>query len=370
MYLGGFAPPASYSFAPPPEFSENAVPPPPPPADAPEDTTGEDAWLRRARIGMSQYRPESHSPAPPPPPPPLDGSDDTTGEDAYLRRMRMSGTQANPSDESAPPAPSMDDYNSPSPPEEPLLTTGSTRPPQPAKPAGRSILDFATISSAAVRYEASEDAAKVPASEDEPEEMAIEEENLPEINTVLDPDEPEIDEPARSSNRPGQKGFAERYMAKFGYTKGTGLGATGNGIITPLLMKAEKRKRLPDAEGGGFVDRGGRGKIVGGKKAKVAGESEESKYGKMSETILLRGMLDGMDLLKEIEDGLYQKIGDRCSKVTSKALSSDQYDPTAANVRSTARLSGYSSIVTATPPPLPSSSNIPTLSLLSVLSML
>lgn len=119
------------------------------------------------------------------------------------------------------------------------------------------------------------------------------------------------------SLRPGQKGFAQRLMSKYGWTKGSGLGANGTGIVNPLRVQVEKQKKKPDSEGGGYVAPGGRGKIVGGKKAgepKATGEGD--KFGVMSEVVVLHGMVDGLDLDAEMEDaddgGLIQEIGDEC----------------------------------------------------------
>ena len=123
--------------------------------------------------------------------------------------------------------------------------------------------------------------------------------------------------PAPRSSRPGQKGFAERLMSKYGWTKGSGLGASGSGIVNPLRVQVEKQKKKPDSEGGGFVGPGGRGKIIGGKKVGAStSEAEGGKFGVMSEVISLRGMLDGLDLDAEMEraddGGLLQEIGDEC----------------------------------------------------------
>ncbi len=127
----------------------------------------------------------------------------------------------------------------------------------------------------------------------------------------------------RTTNRPGQAGFAQRLMAKYGWTKGSGLGADESGITTALRVQVEKRRKRADAEGGGFAEPGGRGKIIAGKPAKPKPRDDDdtdsgaggSKFGRMSEVIVLRSMLEGMpDLQAEIEAGLGQEIGEECGE--------------------------------------------------------
>lgn len=124
---------------------------------------------------------------------------------------------------------------------------------------------------------------------------------------------------AQRSLRPGQKGFAERLMSKYGWTKGTGLGASGSGIAKPLRVQIEKQKKKPDSEGGGYVGPGGKGKIIGDFKSdKLKGERETGKFGAMSEVVVLHGMIDGLDLDAEFETagdgGLMQEIGEECGE--------------------------------------------------------
>lgn len=129
---------------------------------------------------------------------------------------------------------------------------------------------------------------------------------------------PSAQDEQRRTNLPGQKGFAQRLMSKYGWTAGSGLGAESSGIINPLSVKVEKRRKKPDAEGGGFAEPGGRGKIIGGKTAVPASSSSSAasdagKFGPMSEVIVLRNMLEGMENLQhEINDGLGQEIGEEC----------------------------------------------------------
>ncbi|EPS31193.1 hypothetical protein PDE_06148 [Penicillium oxalicum 114-2] len=269
-----FAPPAS--FAPPPNL--NDIPPPPPPAaDLPDDPTGEDAFARRARMSQAATGasdPSAHVEIPPPP-------------------------QA--TEDSPPPPPG--DSPLPQQPSNPP-TSGST----PTLPAARPLDAFqpssATISRAPVRYSLPPPPEDIPASEAELEQMLASEE----------PPEAEDSEDAPRSKRPGQKGFAERQLAKYGWTKGSGLGATGSGIVNPLQVKVEKRKKRPDSEGGGFAGPGGRGKIIGGRKTK---DDDGGKFGQMSPVVVLHGMLDGMDLDEELNregGGLMQEIGEECNE--------------------------------------------------------
>jgi splicing factor 45 len=107
-------------------------------------------------------------------------------------------------------------------------------------------------------------------------------------------------------------------MSKYGWTKGTGLGADESGILNPLRVQVEKRKKKSDAEGGGWAEPAPRSKILGGKRKAAAGGDGEGGAGgpgpgSMSEVIVLRNMLEGMeDLRGEVAAGLGQEIGEEC----------------------------------------------------------
>ncbi|KXT13517.1 hypothetical protein AC579_4148 [Pseudocercospora musae] len=138
-------------------------------------------------------------------------------------------------------------------------------------------------------------------------------------DTVVEPESEE------RSSRPGQSGFAERLMKKLGWEKGQGLGASGDGITTAIIAKAEKRKKKSDAEGGGYVVPANMGKIVGGKKAKPKPGAEDSTPqpdslpDKMTEVIKLEGMLENMDVDHEVaENNLMQEIGDEMGEQYGK----------------------------------------------------
>ena len=225
-----------------------------------------------------------------PPPPPTEVADDATGEDAYARRLRMS--QQPPPPPSAPPTaipspPALRPPASVPPPPTALRTPTSVPPPPdiPPPPPGQ-------ITGAPVLYNLPPPPDDIPASQAELEEALT--------------DEPK-------SSRPGQAGFAERLLSKYGWSKGQGLGAQGTGIINPLYAKADKRKKKSDAEGGGFATPATTGKILGGTKSKL---EEEGKFGAMSEVIRLENMLDGMDLDEELsrDDGIMQEIGEECGE--------------------------------------------------------
>ncbi|KAI1173147.1 hypothetical protein F4777DRAFT_465931 [Nemania sp. FL0916] len=238
--------------------------------------------------------PPSYSFAPPPPSPPRAPlPDDKSGDDAYARRMAMSQEQA--------PIPPRD----PTPPPPP--------PPPPPEP------DSATIAREPVRYAPPQQTQ----AQKDPDSMDIDEEEddgteyiPPEPSAGAADDDDENDSTPRA-NRPGQKGFAARLMSKYGWSKGQGLGAESSGILQPLRVQVEKRKKKSDAEGGGWADPpGGRGKIIGSKTAAGTASStteSASKFGNMSNVIVLRDMLDGMqDLQAEMENGLGQEIGEEC----------------------------------------------------------
>ncbi|KAI9680608.1 MAG: hypothetical protein M1817_004048 [Caeruleum heppii] len=265
-----FAPPSKYSFAPPAfESSKPATsPPPPPPADIPDDPSGDDAYARRVRLSAQQHSgpPSAHLSAPVQPHQPPTAVTPSFGQDSISS-------------------------------------------------VGKDQTASSSISRAPVRYNFPAAPSDIPASEAELEKVMEQEE-------PADPEVSEQDvENEQRSLRPGQKGFAERLMSKYGWTKGSGLGASRSGIVNPLRVQVEKQKKKPDSEGGGFVGPGGRGKIIGGKKKAGADSTEdttEGRFGSMSEVIALHGMVDGMDLDAELEGagdgGLMQEIGEECGE--------------------------------------------------------
>ncbi|OHE91405.1 G-patch domain-containing protein [Colletotrichum orchidophilum] len=242
------------------------------------------------RPAMNQFAPPlEYSFVPPPPisPPPAEprSTEAATGDDAYARRLALSA---------------------------------SVPPPPPPPPA-----DAATISRAPVRYTPS--TKESPADEGEPSDPDSPPPTLglgASSTTEEQETTPSLEPPAPRSSRPGQAGFAQRLMSKYGWTKGSGLGADESGIVNPLRVQVEKRKKKSDAKGGGWAEPAGRAKVIGGKRrddVESNGNGNGGGGGKfggpMSEVIVLQRMLDNMeDLQGEIANGLGQEIGEECGE--------------------------------------------------------
>ncbi|KAL8813375.1 MAG: hypothetical protein Q9223_000709 [Gallowayella weberi] len=220
---------------------------------------------------------------------------DISGDDAYMQRSMLCGTTIDPTYEATK--------------DRKELELPQSAPSD--QQAGRNVQVAApNITRAPVRY-------SLPPP---PPELASSETELADAfdKEASELEETKTDEAPRSL-RPGQKGFAERLMSKYGWTKGSGLGVSGSGIVNPLRVQVEKQKKKPDSEGGGFVGPGGKGKIIGGRRGATSKlDTEPGMFGPMSEVIVLRGMVDGLDLDAEMEraedGGLLQEIGDECGQ--------------------------------------------------------
>ena len=219
----------------------------------------------------------------------------------------------------------------------PLPPPPMTEPPPPPPPAEFGGADrinarptqshpaASTIIKAPVRYSLPQAPPEIPATEAELE-SAFEAEKAASLSAQdpeFQPDQSAVNEDAPRSLRPGQKGFAERLMSKYGWSKGSGLGANESGMLNPLRVQVEKQKKRPDSEGGGFVGPSGMGKIIASKKKGGGGSGSgdastgEGRFGKMSEVVILKGMVDGMDLDAELgagDGGLMQEIGEECAE--------------------------------------------------------
>ncbi|KAK5992383.1 Splicing factor 45 [Cladobotryum mycophilum] len=228
---------------------------------------------------LDQFAPPPSLSFAPPPKSPLAPPKEETADEAYARRLALSGQPPRP------PSPSQ----SPPPPPPPQ----SDVPPPPPS-------DSVTISRAPVRY--------VQPQEQPKNDDKIEDEGYSPPPTLGVGEDDEDAQPR--SNRPGQMGFAQRLMSKYGWEKGTALGGSESGILNPLRVQVEKRRKRADADGGGWAEPGGKGKIIGGQRKEEAG-----KFGTMSDVIVLQNMLENMpDLQVEIADGLGQEIGEECGE--------------------------------------------------------
>lgn len=344
-----FAPPSNLNFAPPSfddapkrpmddEDDEYYPPPPnnnmrsdddlydPPPSFAPaqvfDDATGDDAYARRMRLSGLGAAPTGVSalpaqvPAPPPvvstPAPQHPGVSKAAGDiaakkaeaQAKLAAMKAKLEAARPKTEAAPavtPTPPLQISAPAFVPSQisasagPYDATHAPPPPPPPPPPEEVQQPGVSLSRAPVRYEITSTSVGDDCD-----------------TTMRDAGQiaPEAEQPR--SSRPGQKGFAERLLKKYGWEKGQGLGATGDGITTAIVAKADKRKKRADAEGGGWAAPKNMGKIVGGKRRKIESTADDDgKLGAMSDVVKLEGMLDGLDVHHEIsENNLMQEIGD------------------------------------------------------------
>nr|POE85493.1 splicing factor u2af large subunit a [Quercus suber] len=135
--------------------------------------------------------------------------------------------------------------------------------------------------------------------------------NVAAITTGLDDHAASVEQPENplKTKNPVQKSFAERMLEKQGWQKGQGLGAKGQGIITPVFQRPDKRKRFSDAEGGGWAAPANMGRLVGGKKAKT--DDSDDNEPQPSVVVKYTGLLAGLDASEEIsENNLYQRIGE------------------------------------------------------------
>jgi splicing factor 45 len=90
---------------------------------------------------------------------------------------------------------------------------------------------------------------------------------------------------------PGQKGFAKRLMQKYGWEKGSSLGPSSQGLVTPLIMKPDNERK-----GAGFI-------IDKNKRVEDYGPR-----GKMSRCIVLWNVVSP----GEVDEELLDEIGGEC----------------------------------------------------------
>ncbi|PNS14100.1 hypothetical protein CAC42_6613 [Sphaceloma murrayae] len=311
--------------------------PPVPASNVPADASGEDAYMRRMRLSGMQAAPPAAILQPPQATPHHDTHSRSTAADAPsalparqgadiagsqpLSTETQPNTDVNPSAAGLPlkqPSPAVPQASTPLSKQHsgPLnFTSGATLSAAPIlynKPSSDSAADpasapisttSATLSAAPVLYNQPRTA---PPSSSSPQT------DTPESA----PQTPAQEEDEPRSSRPGQKNFGRRFLEKFGWKEGQGLGASGDGITTILRAQPEKRKKRPDAEGGGFIGpAGGIARIVGGKRQKLSSatgdEAADETSSQWSEVAVFEGMLEGVDVQREMEQGtLMQDIGE------------------------------------------------------------
>ena len=104
-------------------------------------------------------------------------------------------------------------------------------------------------------------------------------------------------------------------MAKQGWKEGSGLGLSEEGILKPLRVQLEKRKKKSDAEGGGFVGPGGKGKILGGRKNNAA----EQLHNVMSDVIVIEGVAGNTGVEDDVYSQLIQDLGEEMTERVSSS---------------------------------------------------
>lgn len=264
----GFAPPEEYEEWIPQEDEGEFVPEPA--VEIELDESGDDAYMRRMR--MAQAAGISIRPATPPPAGPERNEDMVEAVEAY--ETAATTTQKHASEKTIEPT-----SPPPPPPPQPFFTPSY---PQPISlyadaPAMRSSAptQSATISSEPVHYSSAT--------------ISSEPVHYEPVNPPASTKDSSADEPRGS--HPGQKDFASRLMSKYGWEKGQSLGASTQGITTPLVMKADK-------------DRKGTGIILN--KNKVV--EDHGTFGKMTRCIVLSNVVGPGEVDEELPD----EIGSEC----------------------------------------------------------
>ncbi|KAI9728756.1 MAG: hypothetical protein M1828_002862 [Chrysothrix sp. TS-e1954] len=223
------------------------------------------------------------------------GLNDATGDDAYARRMHLSQI-AQATDATVPVShegPNIHDAD--------VMRSSHILPHNQMSSTIQPPSD-GTVSRAPVRYALSA-----------PQPVANDVEVTQEHTNHGSQDEVQADEETSGprSVRPGQRGFAERMMAKQGWTKGSGLGAEGAGMRAPLRVQIEKRKKRSDADGGGWVGPAGKGKIVGNTGNMHQGLQDHVTA---SDVVVLRGLMDRPELEVSSDTSFVQELGEHLAE--------------------------------------------------------
>ncbi|KAH8915018.1 hypothetical protein BT69DRAFT_1357087 [Atractiella rhizophila] len=273
--VGMFAPPKNYD-SPPPQPEASFAPPP--------EETGEAAYARRVAMAPMNE----------------------TGEDAYARRLAMSKALPPPPPPSYPPPELMPGtvYRGPE------LHFQRQMAPKPAEPFDDGGIPPAPLASelspplpvAAPAFNLSEAQQKAKAIAEKLSKLGAQ------------PPQPAPPPPPAPEENDGPKDFASRFMAKYGWSEGQGLGAVGReGRVDALSIaqptKEKKGKGKNKAEPAPTPKVGLRGNVVDTARDQKRAE-EKDKYGEPSRIVLLSNMVEP----DQIDDDLPGEIAEEAGK--------------------------------------------------------
>ncbi|KAK9238220.1 hypothetical protein V1525DRAFT_401883 [Lipomyces kononenkoae] len=197
--------------------------------------------------------------------------------------------------------------------------TATPSPPRPEEESSRQFTQLSFVQSASDGQDSSS-IAKPPVMYTGNEELK-DDDNQSGYNTG--PPSPPPDKPREKT---AKETFAKRLLAKYGWTPGTGLGATSGGITKALHFSADKAVK-------------GRGKIVD----KNARKTDDGKFGAMSKVIVLFGIVQPEQLDEELAGEIGTECGAKYGNVERVYVDEKEYTVNA-YVKFTAELSALRAV--------------------------